>query len=644
MKMSEFRIETYKMPSANLGSENPLPPLDGCLPHRMQDNYDRIKKEREFKVVVLENEFLKATFLLELGGRLWSLIHKPTNRELLYVNPVFQPCNLAIRNAWFSGGVEWNIGIWGHTTHTCSPLFVAKVNDDGLPILRMYEWDRVRLIPYQIDAFLPDKSEFLFVRMKLVNPNDSEIPMYWWSNIAVPELPKGRVIAPAEQAYRYGYQGQMTLVPIPYLDDMDQSYPVNFNRSADNFFCIEPNRQPWITCLDENGEGLIQTSTSRLRGRKMFVWGMGAGGRHWQEFLSIPNSQYIEIQAGLARTQSEYIPMPANTEWTWLEAYGLMQADGNIVHAGDWKNVYGHVDEKLKEKMPIDALEKMLIKNHNMSDKQPDELIQSGSGWGALERHRRAKSGEKPFCSNALIFGDDSLTDDQKSWLQLLDDGSITYKSPLEIPGAWMVQPEWRDMIQNAVNEGRGNHWLSWLHLGVMFYHDKNLDKARQAWEKSISIEPSPWAYRNLAFLLRREKKIKESADLLLKACKMTPNVPSLALECCQALLDAEMPKEMLEFMDNLPQEVRQVGRMRIMEARAGLIMGDLKRVNDILQSRPIVPDIREGEVSLSNLWFEMHEKRISAEENVPIDDDLRSRVRKDFPPPSWLDFRQTAS
>jgi hypothetical protein len=127
----------------------------------------------------------------------------------------------------------------------------------------------------------------------------------------------------------------------------------------------------------------------------------------------------------------------------------------------------------------------------------------------------------------------------------------------------------------------------------------------------------------------------------LLKASKMVPQVSSLALECCQALLDVDMPKEMLKFMDGLPQEVRQVGRMRIMEARAAMKMNDLKRVEEILQSRPVVPDMREGEVSLSDLWFELHERRISAKENIPIDDELRKRVRKDFPPPSWLDFRQ---
>ena len=44
------------------------------------------------------------------------------------MNPVFQPGNLAIRNAWFSGGVEWNMGIRGHSVYTCSPVFAARVH------------------------------------------------------------------------------------------------------------------------------------------------------------------------------------------------------------------------------------------------------------------------------------------------------------------------------------------------------------------------------------------------------------------------------------------------------------------------------------------------------------------------------------
>ena len=73
------------------------------LPYRIQDRYSRDKRSMDMACVIMENEFLKAEFLPEYGGRLWSLYDKKNNRELLFRNPVMQPANLAVRNAWFSG-------------------------------------------------------------------------------------------------------------------------------------------------------------------------------------------------------------------------------------------------------------------------------------------------------------------------------------------------------------------------------------------------------------------------------------------------------------------------------------------------------------------------------------------------------------
>src|ERR1043166_2976267 len=140
--MPDLRIRSLTLPAAELGPPNPLPPLAsptakrqpinvhhnvpararerlgyGCdtsiLPYRIQDQYNRQRQPRAFATIVLENDFLLATFLPELGGRLYSLLHKPSGRNLLYSNRVFQPANLATRNAWFSGGVEWNCSIPG---------------------------------------------------------------------------------------------------------------------------------------------------------------------------------------------------------------------------------------------------------------------------------------------------------------------------------------------------------------------------------------------------------------------------------------------------------------------------------------------------------------------------------------------------
>jgi len=94
--MAELRIESWTMPGADLGSENPLPPLGtyqeahipqeipgipqqllqnmaygrvaSILPYTVQDGYTRHLRPRTFRVAVLENKILRATFLLELGG------------------------------------------------------------------------------------------------------------------------------------------------------------------------------------------------------------------------------------------------------------------------------------------------------------------------------------------------------------------------------------------------------------------------------------------------------------------------------------------------------------------------------------------------------------------------------------------------
>lgn len=279
--------------------------IPSIYPYTQQDLYDRALEPRTFHAAVLENDYLKATFLPELGGRLWSLLDKTTGRDLLYVNDAVRYCNLALRNAWFSGGVEWNIGMIGHTPFTCAPLFTAQLEAaDGTPVLRMYEYERLRGATYQMDFSLPENSRLLLCRMRIRNCNNRTIPMYWWSNIAVPETPDRRIIVPADSSY-YSYWNRIAKTPIPMRGNRDATYPVNTECSMDYFFRLDEEKRRYIAALDKDGYGLVQTSTRRLRGRKLFVWGQSEGGHTWQRFLTDKAGDYAEIQAGLARTQYE---------------------------------------------------------------------------------------------------------------------------------------------------------------------------------------------------------------------------------------------------------------------------------------------------------------------------------------------------
>lgn len=233
-------------------------------------------------MIILENEYLRAVFLPHYGGKLMSLFDKEQNRDLLFTNSVIRPCNLATRNAWMSGGVEWNCGIFGHHVHTCDTLFTAKTElDDGTPVLRFYEYERIRRAVVQMDFFLPEGSKMLYARMRVTNTTNEVVPMYWWSNIAVREDEKARLVTWANGAYTN--DGNVSEVPIPIHNDIDVSYPSNVPTAIDYFYNIPDHKRKFEAMIGENGYGFVQTSTSRLVGRQAVCMGTGRRRRSLEE-------------------------------------------------------------------------------------------------------------------------------------------------------------------------------------------------------------------------------------------------------------------------------------------------------------------------------------------------------------------------
>lgn len=670
--MSDLRFETCTLLAARLGPPSPhpqfgareanqprpesldarIPAADSvnigygrrhtCLPYLLQDDYGRQRAPRLFETAVLENEILRATFLPALGGRLWSLWHKPSGRELLHVNPVFQPCNLAIRDAWFSGGVEWNFGWPGHTPFTCDRLFAARARrDDGTPVLRLYEYERVRGMPFQMDCYLPDGSPVLLVRVALRNPDQHTVPAYWWSNIAVPECADGRVLVPAEAVYSFAYgNGRMTLVPHPYCDATDRSRPANLKRSSDSFYIVPETRQPWIAAVGGDGRGLFQASTQLLRGRKLFVWGQSDGGRNWQSFLNTPGHPYIEIQAGLERTQASCHPLPGRETREWVEAYGLLEADPALAHGADWTAAWTHACQRIALLAPQALLEDELERTREMSLRPPLAVEHRGSGWGALERRRRALSSEPPLAGPALPFGDETLEPEQQPWLQLLEEGALSAPDPTAPPPSYMDQEAWRALLERSLASGRSDHWFAWLQLGVMHLAAGRLADARQAWETSLARRANAWAARNLAQLAAREGRVDEADRRFRQARALAPADWRLATEHLQTLAAGGRAADCLAEIDLMSPALRQRGRVRLIEARAAVAAGALERFAAIADQPFEVEDVREGDRSLSEVWFDYQARRLALETGEAVTDALRERVRREFPPPRHLDYR----
>ena len=166
---------TIDLPTYALGEEDPNPafPLikgHRIYPYTMLDDLTDQRETKSYQAVFLENEYLKATVLPSLGGRLYSLYDKASAREVFYRNNVVKYGLVALRGAWISGGVEFNFPD-GHTTVTVSPVaWTLRQNPDGSATIAVGDTDRVTGMHWEVELTLRPGQARLEQRVTLFNP------------------------------------------------------------------------------------------------------------------------------------------------------------------------------------------------------------------------------------------------------------------------------------------------------------------------------------------------------------------------------------------------------------------------------------------------------------------------------------------
>ncbi|MBO4326118.1 MAG: DUF5107 domain-containing protein [Clostridia bacterium] len=643
------------------------------LPYRMQDRYPAELRTVTLKTVVLENRFLKAVFTPEYGGKLWSLYDKENGRELLLANSILRPRNLAIRNAWTAGGIEWNFGSMGHTVFSCDDVFAAVLRDgDGNEFLRIYEFERSKECVWQADFHLPEDSRVLLSHVKLTNPNNEDSTTYWWTNIAVPEDGHTRVLSSSQHVIALCGR-TLTYEKLPYLSVMpgDMSYPVNATRSFDYFFQPESDvKTAWECAVDNGGFTFYDRSTAPLIYHKMFCWGNHYGGQRWQDYLSEPGKgYYIEIQAGIAQSQLHDKLFPAGGVFEWTQCFGSTIVDPAKIHDVSLDEADRFMDVEIERLIGEEELLAFNEKYKKAAEIVPEErnVVHAASGWGALELRREAKTGDSRLPSS-LCFPESTLGKEQEQWLELLESGLLTAPDPGEIPPSWMVSQKWAALLEKSFDRPGGRNWFSLLHYGNMLFEympdnvvaavsakwpyserSRYESMAEDMWKESDMLCPNVWARRNLAYL----EYLRDNED---KAFEYYRSVFELEASHSDFAFCAEFMgwlnhsgkyAESWALYGSMPDNLQTEDRVALCAAGCAVKLGYLDFAEKVILAEHST--IREGENSLTDMWFELCARKRAKENGLDpaaVDKDTLSKLKEEAedncPPPYSIDFRMS--
>jgi hypothetical protein len=624
-------------------------------PYNMQDDYSRNCTEDELDSIILENDILKATFLPTLGGRLISLYDKELDRELLYDSKHIQSCNLASRNAWFSGGIEFNVGQYGHSLLTMDNVFAASVADeDGDEFLRIGEYEKMHGVYYHIDFHLPPNSHFLYIKGEVTNLDDCSKSFYTWVNIALKQTKHTRVFSSTrnalflnpfidEQVHSYS---KITLPTISDFKNMDASYPANFPFSNEYFFTCKENKVPYEATIETDGVGVVDFSTSSLNARKMFCWGVQNGGKRWQQYLNgNKENDYFEAQAGMAATQLHGEFIASNETKTFTQAIGSIITDSTFTQNSDYNladnSMHDSIDELLNN-LDIDEIGKKLDKKCNI---KCTKILNEGSSFAKLNAQNL-----KYELPNSYDFLLSETNPNERVFESIID---LTYKYDLSHFDNYVFPPIGFYDALNVIDSPYTNYLRAMI-LIESFKEDEALqlllDIISNATEHCL-------IYRAIAQIYFRKKDQLLCDKYYLQAlntCTKLNEFLAISGEYSSLLRSEELfekEKELLTNIDALLKEkFGEIESGSIIEISDSIALdaaiiaakyGDLDILEYCLFNREL-SCIREGDNPFVYLYNEYKSLQVAKEKGVQVNDEIRNRVSKEYKLPLTLDFTMT--
>jgi len=307
--------------------------------------YNRIADkpvERDWDLVVIENDFVEVTLMPELGGRIYSARDKSNGYDLFYRQPVIKPALVGLAGPWISGGVEFN---WPqhHRPATYMRVDLAFEEEaDGSRTVWLGDHDPMERMKGMHGVRLRPDSALIELRMRAYNRTQRTQTFLWWANVAT-RVHEGYQSFFPQDVSCVADHARRAMSRFPLCDDHyygvdygtrartgipSQEIPSDFvpphclpaDKRNPEIPDYAPNDLSWYAnipvptsymCIGSNQDfsggydhlakaGLVQVADHHMApGKKQWTWGNQAFGYAWDRNLTDGGGPYIELMLGV---------------------------------------------------------------------------------------------------------------------------------------------------------------------------------------------------------------------------------------------------------------------------------------------------------------------------------------------------------
>ncbi len=140
-----------------------------------------------YRLIVLENRYIKLSVLPQLGGRLYEAIYKPTGHDELYRNPVVKPAPFSDKGWWLGvGGMEWAAPTEEHGLMEYLPWDATTTrNGDGGATVTVSATDRLTGMKVTGTITLSPEEDAYTVSARIENRTAAQQRGQLWTNAMV---------------------------------------------------------------------------------------------------------------------------------------------------------------------------------------------------------------------------------------------------------------------------------------------------------------------------------------------------------------------------------------------------------------------------------------------------------------------------